>query len=199
MKRFVKALVVGMIITILASTVTFSGECKEISDKVFRIHILANSDSKEDQALKLKVRDEVIAYSEELLKDVHSKQEAMNTVLINLDEIQSVAQQVILDEGFDYPVKLKITKMYFDTRYYESITMPSGLYDALRIEIGKAKGKNWWCVMYPSLCIYSDAKSDSLRDNLTDREYKIITSDSKYEFRFKIVECFSKMCELFSR
>ncbi|MGN0453522.1 MAG: stage II sporulation protein R, partial [Ruminococcus sp.] len=87
-----------------------------------------------------------------------------------------------------------IKNMYFDTRYYENITMPGGFYDALRIEIGKAEGKNWWCVMYPSLCLYSASESDTLQESMDKEEYGILTSTDEYQFRLKIVELFADFC-----
>ncbi|MBQ9742764.1 MAG: stage II sporulation protein R [Ruminococcus sp.] len=198
MKLFLKSLCVGFVISILFTFVPFEGECKEISDSVFRVHILANSDSKQDQALKLKVRDAVIAHGETLLSDVHSKDEAMEIVSKNIDDFVSVAEQVVIDEGFDYEVTALIDKVWFDTRYYGDITMPSGVYDALRICIGKAQGKNWWCVMYPSLCLYAASDTDSLDKSLTAPQYRILSSDGKYEFRLKIVEVFSRVCSCFS-
>ena len=87
--------------------------------------------------------------------------------------------------------------MYFDTRHYGNITMPGGFYDALRVKIGKAEGKNWWCVMFPSLCIYSVSKTETLEENLSDGEYKIISSKNEYQYRFKIVEIFTGICNFF--
>ncbi len=198
MKLFFKSLCVGLVVSILLTFVPFEGECKEISDSVFRVHILANSDSKQDQALKLKVRDAVIAHGETLFSDVHSKDEAMEVVSKNIEDFVSVAEQVVAEEGYDYSVSAQVDKVWFDTRYYGDITMPSGMYDALRIRIGKAQGKNWWCVMYPSLCLYAASDSDTLDKELTSDQYRIVSSDGKYEFRLKIVEVFSRVCNYFS-
>lgn len=195
MKILLKSVCLGLVMTIAFSLVPFADQCRNISDKVFRVHILANSDSAEDQELKLCVRDAVIAESEELLYDVHDKSEAMSIISDNLDLLGDRALQVIAENGYDYDVKLSVTNMYFDTRYYDDITMPSGFYDALRIRIGKAEGKNWWCVMYPSLCLYSEGKTDPLKDKMTKDEYAILSSDGKYEFRFKILEFFAEICD----
>ncbi len=199
MKLFFKSLCVGVIISILLTLIPFEGECQEISDQVFRIHILANSDSDEDQALKFKVRDAVLLKSQELFKNAHSKAEAMYIAQKKIDELLKVAQDTVYAEGYSYSVTASIKPLSFDTRYYDSVTMPSGIYDALQIRIGEAKGKNWWCVMYPSLCIPAASEVNTLQEELTQPQYSIVSSKGKFEFRFKIVEVFNKILEHFSK
>ncbi|MBQ4105041.1 MAG: stage II sporulation protein R [Clostridia bacterium] len=199
MKTFIKSLSVGFIIAMIFTLLPFEGECREISEQVFRVHILANSDSEEDQQLKLKVRDALIKKGEKLFANVHSKEEAKHTVIDNMDGLLSVAQKVIRSEGYDYSVSAAVKELYFDTRYYDEVTMPGGVYEALQIKIGSGEGKNWWCVMYPSLCLYAASESDTLSEQLTPRQYTIVSSDGQYEFRFRIVEVFSRICEHLSR
>lgn len=199
MKRLLRSMIAGLIITAVFALIPFEGECREISDSVFRVHILANSDSEEDQNLKLLVRDALIQKAEPLLGSVTSKEEALSIVRENLAVFQHTAREVIISQGFDYSVKLSITNMYFTTRYYGDVTMPGGFYDALRVEIGKAEGRNWWCVMYPSLCLYSDNSTSSLKDGLTSRQYDIVTDGQNYVFRLKIVEIFTSICNSFKR
>ncbi len=198
MKRLFKSVIFALIMSFILMLVPFDVQCKEISDKVFRVHILANSDSEEDQKLKLSVRDAIINEAEEILANVENKEQAEELVEKNISRLTTVAKRVISQNGYDYDVELEITNMYFDTRYYGDITMPGGFYDALRVKIGKAEGKNWWCVMFPSLCIYSVSKTETLEDNLSDGEYKIISSDKEYQCRFKIVEIFSGICNFFT-
>ena len=198
MKILFKSLCVGIIISVLFTLMPFESECREISEQVFRVHILANSDSQEDQQLKLRVRDAVIEKSEELLSDVHSKDEAKLTVSNNIDVFEETALSVIKAEGFDYNVECSIENMLFDTRYYDDITMPGGYYDALRIRIGDAQGKNWWCVMYPSLCLSAATKKDALDQRLTNKQYGIVSEKGKYRFRFKAVEVFNDFIDFFS-
>ena len=142
-KLFTKALCIAFVLTVFYSVIPFEAECNEISNEVFRIHILANSDSQADQSLKLKVRDEILAFSEGLFESADSKEEAENIVRENMDEIIAVAQKKVYDEGYRYKVNAELTNMYFTTRYYEQFTMPSGMYDALRVTIGEGEGKNW--------------------------------------------------------
>ena len=186
-----------MILCIIFSIIPFSAECTDISSEVFRLHILANSDSEADQSLKLKVRDKVLKYTESLYKNADSLSSAQNLTSEKLQAIADVAAREVKRNGYNYQVKAEIKRMYFDTRHYGKITMPSGKYNALRITIGSGKGHNWWCVMYPSMCVGASTDYDSLRSGTTDNQYKIMT-DEGYEFKFKIVEYFVKISSLFS-
>lgn len=198
MKILFKSLCVSVVLTLVFSFIPFEGECRDISSNVLRVHILANSDSEEDQRLKLKVRDALITKSEMLFADAHSKEEAIAVTSENLPELLNTAKSVILSEGYDYDVSARIANIYFDTRYYEDVTMPGGYYDALQIRIGEAKGKNWWCVMYPSLCLFSASKSETLDSDLSTKQYEIVKSEGEYEFRFRILEIFYSIIDFFS-
>lgn len=198
MKLFLKSLCVAFVLTVIFSMLPFETECKEISNEVFRLHILANSDAESDQELKLKVRDKVLEYTESLFENSHSKEEAENAVSDNLQEICNVALKEVRNNGYDYGVTAEITNMYFTTRYYDSYTLPSGMYDALRITIGSGEGHNWWCVMYPSVCISSEENQDkAAKEALNENQYDIVKNE-QYEYKFKIVEIFEKICSYFS-
>ena len=131
-----------------------------------------------------------------MYKNSKNRIEAEKLTSENLQKIANVAAAEIKERGYNYSVKAEIKKMYFDTRYYGKVTMPSGIYNALRITIGKGGGHNWWCVMYPSLCVGAATDYDALRKETTDSQYKIMTEDG-YQFRFKIVEYFVKISSLF--
>lgn len=197
MKLFLKSLAVATLISIIFTMIPFTAQCENVSGEVFRLHILANSDTNEDQTLKLKVRDRVLKYTEEMYKNADSLVSAENLTSEYLQDIANVAQQEIYENGYSYPVKAEICNMYFNTRHYENVTMPSGNYNALRIIIGKGEGKNWWCVMYPSLCVGTATDYKALEDNVTDSEYQLMT-ENKCEYKFKIVEYFEKICSFFS-
>ena len=198
MKLFIKSACIAFVLTVIYSMIPFRTECKEISDEVFRLHILANSDEDYDQQLKLKVRDKVLLYTESLFEKAQSKEEAENLISNNLQDICNTAQKEVTDNGYDYSVTAQITKMYFTTRTYESYTLPSGMYDALRITIGSGEGRNWWCVMYPSICISSEKSQDeAARETFNDNQYDIVKYE-KYEYKFKIVEIFEKICSYFN-
>lgn len=198
MKLFIKSACVAFVLTVIYSLIPFQAECADISNQVFRLHIMANSDSEEDQALKLKVRDKVLAYTEDLFEQAKSKDEAEQLISSNLQDISNVAYDEVLKNGYSYTVNAEITHMYFATRYYESYTMPSGMYDALRITIGSGNGHNWWCVMYPSICISSATEQDEkAKQTFDETEYDIVKNDD-CQYKFKIVEIFEKICSCFS-
>lgn len=163
---------------------------EDISQKVFRLHILANSDSDEDQALKLKVRDEVLKKTENVYKDCRSVDEAILATNENLDDIKTAVQSVINDYGYKYKSKVYTVKEYFGTRKYNNFSLPAGMYNSLKIEIGKAQGHNWWCVMFPSVCL--SGCTDDLQETLTAEEIELIEND-KYIVRFKAVEIYEKL------
>lgn len=165
---------------------------ENISDQVFRLHILANSDSAEDQQLKLKVRDEILKKGETVFASSNSLEETIELCKNNIALFQQTAEQCLKDNGSDYDVKVYVDKEYFNTREYDEITLPSGIYNALKIEIGQGKGHNWWCVMFPAICL-SSVTDDELNKYLSEDEQKLVNSDSKYEVRFKIVEIYEKV------
>lgn len=197
MKLLIKSACIAFVLTVIYSVIPFEAQCSELSQDVFRLHILANSDSEADQSLKIKVRDKVLDYTEDLFNSANSKEEAESIISDNLQSISNVAYQTVLDNGYDYVVTAEITNMYFTTRYYEGYTLPSGMYDALRITIGDGEGHNWWCVMYPSICISSaEDKESKAKEALDDDEYNIVCNE-QYQYKFKVVEIFEKFCSMF--
>lgn len=172
----------------------------DISDNFFRLHILANSNSEEDQKLKLKVRDEILKYMETLSYDGLQKSDAINLTRDNLENFKEIAINTIKSEGYDYPVNLEIGNFYFPTKEYGNISLPAGYYNALKINIGKAEGNNWWCSLFPPLCfvdissgVIDESSKETLNENLTDDEFDIITNDNQtVKLKFKLVEMFSK-------
>lgn len=192
----IKALISGFIFSVIFSFIRFSGNCDNISNKIFRLHIIANSDSAEDQALKLKVRDRILNEFGSNFLDANDIISAENIAEKNLDKIQNISKDEINKNGFSYPVSVKIVHMYFNTRYYGNVTMPAGYYDALRITIGEAKGKNWWCVMFPPMCVPAAEGSTELEKILNDFEIDITTSQDKYVIEFKMVDIYLKVREL---
>lgn len=171
-----------------------------LSNAVFRLHIIANSNTEEDQSLKYKVRDNLINYMNTLCESCSSKEEVIQTCQENINILQQIAKETITSEGFNYDVNVKIGNYMFPTKSYGDISLPSGMYDALRVEIGSAQGKNWWCVLYPSLCfvnmtsgIVPDESKDELHSSLADEEYNIISDSNNnyFKFKFKLIEFFN--------
>ena len=178
-----------------------SAVSKNLSDAVFRLHVIANSNSDEDQKLKLLVRDALLDYMNIISSDCSTKEEAISLAIEHQNEFQDIAEQTILNNGYNYSVKININNFYFPTKNYGDISLPAGFYDALRVEIGEAKGKNWWCVMFPSLCfidvssgIVNDEAKENLEENLEEESYDIISDNdnSEIKFKFKIIEFFAQ-------
>lgn len=193
MKLFLKSACVAFVLAVLCSMVPFQATCADISDEVFRLHILANSDSQADQSLKLRVRDRLLAESSALFEQAQTKEEAESLIAANLQKLADAASQEIAANGFSYRVRAEITRMYFTTRRYQNYTLPSGTYDALRVTIGEGKGHNWWCVMFPSLCLNTESSGDSkTRDALGEEEYDLVKNE-KQEYKFFIIELFEKI------
>ncbi len=182
---------VFLVLTIIVSAFTpVINMSESISNKVFRLHILANSDEKYDQELKLKVRDKILSLSKELYNDCESVDEAINISKDNLDLFRETAQKAIAFYGFEYEARPYVTKEYFNTRKYDNFSLPAGIYDCLKIEIGQGKGKNWWCVMFPSVCL--SGCTDDFNGVLTEDERRMIEED-KYIVKFKAVEIYEKL------
>lgn len=172
-----------------------------ISEAVFRLHVIANSNTTEDQSLKLKVRDSLLEYMNQICSNCSTKQEALSIAKAHKSNFQEIAEQTISKNGYDYSVKININNFYFPTKNYGDISLPAGLYDALRVEIGEANGENWWCVMFPSLCFVDissgtvdDTAKDNLEENLEKESYTIISDreNSNIKFKFKLIEFFAE-------
>ena len=174
---------------------------KELADEVLRFHVLANSDSREDQALKLKVRDQVGTLMAEKLKDADSLEESERIVKANLNLIENCAADVISAEGYAYPVSAALENCTFPEKTYGTYTFPGGVYEALRVVIGSGEGHNWWCVMYPNLCFANsmyevDAGSgEKLREVLDPKEYASVLQKGNYQVRFKLLDLLNQVLE----
>lgn len=168
-----------------------------LENSVFRLHVLANSDSEEDQNLKYKIRDALLEYMNSICKNVTSKQEAISIANQNKNKFYEIARNIILESGYNYDVSIEIGNFSFPTKTYGDITLPNGFYDALRVKIGNAEGQNWWCVMFPPLCfvnvssgIVPDESKENLKENLSVEEFNIISNEnsSHIKFKFKLIE-----------
>ena len=170
----------------------------DIANSVFRLHVIANSDSDVDQNLKYIVRDNLLEYMNTLCANCTSKEEAITIANEHLEDFREIALNTIKAQGFDYSVNVSIGNFEFPTKHYGDISLPSGYYDALKVEIGEAKGQNWWCVMFPPLC-FVDASSgvvpeeskEDLENSLTDEEFSIVSDTEEnpsFKLKFKILE-----------
>ena len=173
----------------------------DIADSVFRLHVIANSDSKEDQDLKYIVRDDLLSYMNEICSNCKTKQEAIDIVTENKDKFEEIAKSTIKEQGFSYDVRINIGNFEFPTKNYGDISLPAGLYDALRVEIGEAKGQNWWCVMFPPLCfvdvtsgVVPEESKEVMEENLSEEEFALVSdsSNDELQFKFKLIEFFQE-------
>ena len=172
-----------------------------IENNIFRLHVIANSDSEEDQKLKYMVRDNIIKYINELSVTTSTKQEVIDLAYENINNIQAIAQKTVMENGFNYNVNVDIGNFSFPTKNYGDISFPAGFYDALRVEIGKSEGQNWWCVMFPPLCfvdvtsgVVPEESKQIMQENLSLEEYSLISeNNAEMNFKFKIVEFFKNI------
>ena len=164
-----------------------------IAGKIFRLHVVANSDKEEDQELKLDVKKTVVDYLSRRLGSGADLEETREYVLENLPEIEQAALKTIEEQGKDYPISAVVEKTYFPDKTYGDCTFPAGEYEALNIRIGKGEGKNWWCVLYPSLCFIDDTwgivsreKKEELREILTEEEFRAVLEDPEEKKKVRI-------------
>ena len=191
---------VEIVLMVAAALVLMSGALAlqtqdQLADKVVRLHVLANSDSEEDQALKLRVRDRVLERATELLEQSADRQEAEALLRGNLLELENLAAEEIAAAGYDYPVTAELTDTTFPTREYDGFTLPAGEYLALRIVIGEGAGQNWWCVVFPPLCTTAsaDVPASALAAGLTQEDVNLITEEPGYVLKFQTVELWERL------
>ncbi|MBQ7036438.1 MAG: stage II sporulation protein R [Clostridia bacterium] len=194
MKKCIIALCMGLLIT--TSLTVYSNTMQEkVAQNVLRLHVLANSDEACDQNLKLKVRDRLLSESRSLFINCKTPEESKVVFLREKERLETVAEDEIRSNGFSYPVTLSLEKTFFPTKYYDGIAFPAGEYDAVRVEIGKAAGQNWWCVMFPPLCFVDGSVSSqshtALSDSVGDNAPLLTPNASTdVQIRFKVVDFF---------
>lgn len=203
MKKYFALLFVLILFLGFSAYSYVSAISKDLCNNVFRLHVIANSDSKEDQDLKYKVRDSLIEYMKSLTSNIDTKEEAILIAQNHIDDFKQLAKKVITDNGYNYNVNIEIGNFSFPTKTYGDISLPAGLYDALKVVIGDGEGQNWWCVMFPPLCfvdvssgVVPEESKENLSENLNDEEFNLIsnTDDSSIvNFKFKVVEFFESI------
>lgn len=182
----------GLICAIFCSFADFNASCEELRHNVLRLHIIANSDSKEDQAVKLLVRDRILQESGTLFSEDTDLDSAVATAKENLEKYNQIARNVIYENGFSYDATVRIGTAFFETREYDTFTLPGGNYTSLIIELGKGEGKNWWCVIFPQVCVPT-ATQASLKDSVSQNGAAIAENADNYVIRFKTVELYEKL------
>lgn len=192
MKRIKLSILFGLISAMLLSVSHFNVLCDDLRENVLRLHIIANSDSVADQNLKILIRDEILNETSDLFLNVTDLEDAKQKVGTSLNEFEEIAKRVIVENGFNYDAVAYVEEKYFDTRVYDEFTLPAGYYPSLVIELGEAKGKNWWCVVFPTVCIPAASKGD-LSDSVNAESANMAKQGSRYIMRFKTVEIYEKI------
>lgn len=197
----IKIIKILLCLLLLASAVWLGDvwqDKKDLQENLIRLHVVANSNYEEDQAIKLQVKDAVVTYLQPLVDGFANKEETMEFISDNLCAIQEVANTVLEDQGSKDRAIVRLDSETFDTRKYETFSLPAGVYDSLRIQIGEGKGKNWWCVVFPSLCL--PATSEGFEDTAVSSGFTEDlgnTLSKGNNFRFFILDCFGRIENLF--
>ena len=197
LKFFEIALLIGLAVFLTSGALALRTQ-DELADKVVRLHVLANSDSEEDQALKLRVRDAVLEQATAILEQSADRREAESRLRGQLLELERIAAKEIAEEGYDYPVTVNLENTDFPTKEYDGFTLPAGEYLALRVIIGEGQGRNWWCVVFPPLCTAAsaDVPASALAAGFSEEEVSLITEENQgYVLKFKAVEWWETLKE----
>lgn len=197
-KKIKISVTVGIVVAILFSICSFAKTSEEIRSDVLRLHVIANSDTSVDQNLKLRLRDYILQEGKDIFNGSVNVENAVEKIEPVLPELEKSAKAFVNRVGFDYDVKISLSNEYFTTRTYETVTLPAGKYLALRVVIGSGEGHNWWCVMFPPMCVPAADKKDEIENVFSEKEIKLVESKPKYEPRFKVVEIYEQLKEIIS-
>lgn len=191
-KKWVSVFVLLCVLFCLSLYLTAEYYSDRYAENILRFHVIANSDTAEDQALKIKVRDAVGCKISSLAKNVNTAAETAAVVREHSEEIKCAAEECIKKEGYEYGVEIKVGEYYFPTKHYQAMALPAGDYEAVRIIIGEGKGENWWCVLFPPLCF---SNGNAVENDASDKK----TTQEKFSFKFKIVELFQEIKHCFQK
>lgn len=191
------AAIISFIICITLSTYKLDSECDGIRENVLRLHVIAASDSSYDQQIKLELRDSLLLKGKEIFSGSKTKKEAEEKISDGISLMQKEADRFLKSKGYPHKATVSLGKSFFPTRVYDSFMLPAGYYDALKVTIGSGEGQNWWCVMFPALCLpAAEKKADDFDGILTEKQQEIITEE-KYEIRLWLVEKWQELENFF--
>lgn len=195
-----KAVVCGFVFAALCAVFPFTAASEALPESIVRLHVVANSNSARDQAVKLLVRDAVLDESAKYYANAETMQQAVSELCVHLQSIEAVANAVLIENSFDERAVAQVTDVYFSTRNYGSFALPAGKYRTLRITIGEGKGKNWWCVVFPALCLPAadESPADAL-SLLPDSERQLVENPQKHRVKLKAVEIYEQFKKYFDR
>lgn len=197
-KNVEKGVLLGLICAVVLSFARFEARLDELRGGVLRLHILANSDSEADQRLKLKVRDRILEVTSSGLQNADDLDEAISIVDADMEMIVAAAKETVNSEGFDYDVTAGIEESFFENRVYGDFTLPAGVYNSLTVRIGDAAGHNWWCVVFPGICLPA-AEKGRLESAVSSGSARVAKEAPKYKIRFKAAEIYENLRHKFSK
>lgn len=195
-----RSVLCGFLLASVASWFPFAASCGSLSEDVVRLHVVADSDDPEAQAVKLKVRDAVLDEAAKWCGSAGSMEEASGALCLHLESIRTAADKALRDNGFSETARVQVSDLYFPTRDYESFSLPAGKYRTLRVTIGAGKGKNWWCMVFPGLCLpAAEEKGEDPLAFLTEAEREVVEHPQKYKVQFKAAEWYQELCKWFGK
>lgn len=192
------AVLFGLICAVVLSFARFELRCDDLRDNVLRLHIIANSDSTDDQNIKLAVRDAILESSVDIFKDCSSVDDALEVAKSQVQVFNGIANNVLRNADFNYAANTTVKEQYFNTRTYNDFTLPAGNYNSLVINLGDSQGKNWWCVVFPCVCVPSATDSD-LSDSVPEKAVLTAENAEKYKIKFKTVEIYEEIKNFFQK
>lgn len=199
LRRWELALLLALSAVLLLS-LWLEREHTQLADSVLRLHVLANSDSQEDQALKLRVRDRILTEAERLVPENAGLEETEEILTEHLEELARAGAQTAADAGYSYPVTAELCETWFPTKEYDGFSMPAGQYRALRIVIGEGAGQNWWCVVFPPLCLSASVEETARDAGLTEQQVSLLLGETEgYVIKFKALELWEQLKLLLGR
>lgn len=192
-KRLEVSVILALVFSLLFSILSFAKTSERVRSDVLRLHVIANSDSIEDQNLKLLVRDAILSEEKEIFDGSVDIENVVEKIKPKIPFLQKIAEEVINKNGFNYKVVVTLSREYFNTRTYDTVTLPAGKYLALKIVIGTGEGHNWWCVMFPAMCLPAADKHTEVSSVLDKTEVRLVEKSPKYEVRFKVIEIYEEI------
>ena len=200
MKKIVKLCACSVIFGLCFGLGGLLADKQTLKEDIIRLHVIANSDSAEDQRLKLYVRDSIVTFLTPLTQGLDGKEEAMSVLQDNLAQIRKIANNVLKNAGVSYRAEVKLTQEAYDTREYDAFSLPAGIYDSLQIQLGASAGKNWWCVVFPSFCLGATSAEFSevaAASGFDETMTKTLAGESAYEIRFFFLDCLGRLEKFF--
>lgn len=193
-----RALVCGFVMAVVMSFFPFAAACGSLSENVVRLHVIANSDTEEDQAVKLMVRDAVLEEAAKWYDGAQTMEEASSLLCTHLESLAQTARETLAQQGMEYSANVQMTEMYFSTRDYGTFRLPAGRYRTLRVTLGEGKGHNWWCVVFPTLCLpAAEGSEEDALLTLPESEREVVENPEQFEVKFKAVELWEALREWF--